>query len=189
MSNDGHTDREYYRARAAILVRYGADTAEGRRIMAMDRELWDAQSTLEDTARQVLETGDLPDDLKPLVPVLRWLDFKLDLVLHHLRLRELGMHFPRESTTTDISGSGVGMAAAEGLTSGDRLLLALTLPQSPSRPVYAVGEVVRRQADDKADEATAAVRFVEIAESDRERIIRYTFRQQRRELSQRMQTE
>lgn len=185
MADTGQSDREYYRARATLAVRYGPDTPEGRRIMAMDRDLWDTQSGLEETARQILDTGDLPDNLKPLLPLMRWLNFKMDLVLHHLRQRELGVHFPKEGNTTDLSGSGLGLENAPEVRVGDTLILAFTLPQNPSRPVYAVGEVVRLAQSPP----NAAVTFREIAESDRERIIRYTFRQQRKELAQRMQKE
>jgi c-di-GMP-binding flagellar brake protein YcgR len=139
---------------------------------------------LESAARQVVEDGAISDSLKPLLNVLLWVDFKIDLILHHLRNNEMTSHFPHLETTSDISGSGFGLTPGSKLKPGTRIVLTMTLPDAPSRPLFAVGEVVRC-GDAKSGEQAAAVQFIEISEADRERLIRFTFRQQRRELARR----
>lgn len=187
MSDNQRSDREYFRASANLRVFYGPDTMAGRQAMAMDSEMWLNQTQLEAAARQVLEEAGVSEAERPLLSVLRWMDFKIDLVLHHLRLREHALHFPHQTMTTDVSGSGVGLQQNVALTVGEQVLQALYLPDNPSRPVYAVTEVVR--VDENQPGARAALSFVEIAEGDRERVIRFGFAQQRRMLAQRMTEE
>ncbi len=184
MSEATPSEREFFRAKATLRVFYGPESLAGRQAMAMDGEMWSNQSRLEAAARQVMEEAGVDESHRPLLSVMRWMDFKLDLVLHHLRLREQQVHFPHQATTTDVSGSGLGLDSNQGLTVGQRAMLALYLPEDPSRPVYAVAEVVR--VADLQYGAKAAFRFLEIAESDRERVIRFGFDQQRRALAQRM---
>jgi hypothetical protein len=189
MSESNREEREFFRTAARLPVFWGADTLAARQAMAMDAEMWDNQSQLEGAAHQAFEDGAVPESLRPLLTVMRWLDFKLDLILHHVRNREQAAHFPGRAFTTDISGSGFGVAEPLGLESGGGILVSLALPDAPSRPIFALGEVVRLGEEDMSHGAAAAVRFVDIAESDRERIIRYTFAQQRRLLAQRNQND
>ncbi|MFH1034734.1 MAG: PilZ domain-containing protein [Pseudomonadota bacterium] len=187
MSDNYREGREFFRTEARLPVFWGPDTLAARQAMAMDTEMWDNQSQLESAARQVLEDGSVPESMRPLLTVMRWLDFKLDLILHHVRNREQAAHFPGRTFTTDLSGSGFGVAGPMDLEAGGRVLVSLALPDAPSRPIFALAEVVRAGAEELSHGAAAAVRFVDIAESDRERIIRYTFAQQRRLLAQRNQ--
>ncbi len=184
MSDPTPSEREFFRANATLRVFYGPESLAGRQAMAMDGEMWSNQSRLEAAARQIMEESGVDESHRPILSVMRWMDFKLDLVLHHLRLREHQAHFPHQASTTDVSGSGVGIDQSDGITVGDRVMLALYLPESPSRPVYAVAEVVR--VADAQYGAKSVFRFLEIAESDRERVIRFGFDQQRRMLAQRM---
>jgi len=187
MNDQFREEREFFRTSAGVLVFWGPDTLAGRQAMAMDSEMWDNQSQLEAAARQVLDDGSAQESLRPLLTVLRWLDFKLDLLLHHMRNREQATFFPGRDTTTDLSGSGFGVVEPLGVEPGTRILISLALPDEPSRPVFALGEVVRASQENQSQGAAAAVRFLEIAESDRERVIRFTFTQQRRLLAQRNQ--
>jgi hypothetical protein len=189
MSESFREAREFFRTQARLPVFWGPDTLAARQAMAMDTEMWDNQSQLEGAARQVFEDGQVPENLRPLLTVMRWLDFKLDLILHHVRNREQAAHFPGRTFTTDISGSGFGVTDPLGQETGARILVSLALPDAPSRPIFALGEVVRAGEEDLSHGAVAAVCFEDIAESDRERIIRYTFAQQRRILAQRSQGE
>jgi c-di-GMP-binding flagellar brake protein YcgR len=175
--------RDYFRINASLPLNYGPDTAAGRRIMAMDTQMWEVQSQLEDAARNVLE-GDGGQD-RPLITLLRWMDFKVDLVLHQLRMAQHQTHFPHDCLTTDISGSGLGMTGCQEMRPGETILISLTLPDSPHRAVYAVGQVVWTDSSRPTDQARTAVAFSQISEADRERLIRFTFRQQRRDLARR----
>lgn len=184
MTESDRSEREFFRAPARLRVFYGPDTVSGRQAMAMDTEMWASQTQLEGAARQVMEEAAVSESERPMLSVLRWMDFKIDLILHHLRLREQALHFPNCSMTTDISGSGLGLEDNVALTVGDTVLMSLYLPDNPSRPVYAGAEVVRVEPGQTG--AKAALRFIDLAESDRERVIRFGFAQQRRMLAQRM---
>ena len=181
------SDREYFRAAAELTVHYGPDTRQGRQAMALEQEVWSTMAALETQARRIMEEDGVSDEHKPLLKVLQWLDFKLDLVLYHLRSQEQRQHFPYQATTTDISGSGFGLAEVCELELGSRMILSLTLPDAPSRPVVAVGEVVR--SEPPGGGAASAVRFVEISDTDRERIIHFTFQKQRQEIARRSEEE
>jgi len=188
MSEEEKSQREFFRAPAELTVLFGPDEPAGRQAMAMDKEMWQTQAQLESAAREILEgqSGDL--NYSPLLKVLRWLDFKLDLVLYQLRFRELAEHFPYQGTTLDISGTGVGFTGENLPPRGEKVLICLLLPDSPARPVLAVGQVVR--VDPGPDGRTvAAVTFQDIGEEDRERLIRFTFQKQRKQLAQRAEEE
>jgi hypothetical protein len=183
MGDPPTSDREYYRATAELTVHYGPDSRHGRQALVMDQEVWDSMALLETQARQIMEDGDVAEQEKPLLKVLSWLDFKLDLVLYHLRSKDKEKLFPYQGTTTKISGSGFGLAEPCEIEPGGRLLVSIVLPDAPWRPVVALCEVVR--TEDAGSGATSAIRFVEITDTDRERIIRFTFKKQRQELSRR----
>lgn len=189
MSDNPREEREFFRTAAGIMVFWGPDTLAGRQAIALDSKMWEGQGEMEAAARKALQDDKGPEALRPLLSVMRWLDFKLDMILHQIRLHEQAAHFPGRATTTDISGSGFGLAEPLGLEAGSRILVSLALPDEPSRPITALGEVVRAAEADLALGAAAAVRFLEIAEADRERLIRFTFNQQRRLLAQRNQGE
>ncbi len=190
MNDTASSEREFFRAPATLYVFYGPESVEARQAMAMNSEIWHTQSDLEASARRAMDDKDAPESMRGVITVLRWLDFKLDLVLHHIRSSERQTAFPNHLETIDISGAGIGMVDCGQLKLGERIIMAFTLPDSPSQPIYSVGEVVRVAEQGTCEgQARAAVRFVEIAESDRERVIRYTFNQQRRQLAQRMHSD
>jgi hypothetical protein len=187
MNDSANSNREYYRATAALTLHYGPDTTQSREALALDQEVWSTMSSLENQARLIMEEEGVSEEEKPLLKILSWLDFKLDLVLYHLRSQEHRQYFPYQGTTSEISGSGFGMAEPCELEPGSGMLFSLILPDAPWRPVVAVGEVVRTETDGNG--APPAVRFVEISDTDRERIIRFTFKKQRQELSRRAEEE
>ena len=180
----GTNDRQFYRIPVRVAVRFGPLTPEAYQAITIHRAMWEGQGRLEEQARAALEEGKLPDSVQPLASVLKWLDFKLDLILHQLMQGETSPHFPHKAWTTDISGSGFGLQKAGGLKPGQKIVVELILPDQPYRPVYAVGEVVRAM-EGGSEQAAIGVRFAEISESDRERIIRFTFKEQRRLLAAR----
>lgn len=183
LDQDQNDGREFFRIAAEVQVFHGPDTAEARQAMAINRDMWDAQSRLEQAARAVMDMeGSLDNNM---LTVMQWLDFKLDLVLHQLRLSQHPLHFPTTTTTANLSGSGLGLAKAQGLAEGDNILLAVELPDAPYRAIYAAARVIWTAEPAGPGEVAAAVRFSEISDVDRERIIRFTFRQQRRDLARR----
>jgi hypothetical protein len=186
MTESADHGREFYRSPCRLYVYYGPESLQSRQVMAMDAGIWDAQADLESAARQIMEGSVASDQLRPLLQVLRWMDFKLEAILYHLRLRDRQALFPQHLEAVDISGSGLGVADPGDLQTGQRVLLSMSLPDSPNRTIYAVGEVSRVSAEQVAEgRAKGAVRFVEISDADRERVIRFTFNLQRRELAHR----
>lgn len=189
MNDTAREEREFFRTTAELLVFWGPDSLAGRQAMLLDAKLWEGQGELEAAAHQAMEDDKTPDALRPLLMVLRWLDFKMDMIMHQMRSHEQSAHFPGRARTTDVSGSGFGVAEPLGLEVGSRILVYMPLPDDPARPIMALGEVVRAGECDFGQGAAAAVRFVDILEANRERLIRYTFNRQRKMLAQRNQGE
>jgi c-di-GMP-binding flagellar brake protein YcgR len=77
------------------------------------------------------------------------------------------------ANTLDISGGGFRIAEAEGLLLGDMLRFTLELGEG-EKPLQAVGEAVR-----EAGEGAYGMRFVEILERDRQRLVRWVFARER----------
>jgi hypothetical protein len=75
--------------------------------------------------------------------------------------------------TLDVSGGGFQLAAAEGLKLGDMLRFTLDLGEG-EEPVQAVACAVR-----EAGERGFGMRFVEILERDRQRLVRWVFARER----------
>ena len=182
-------EREYFRAPADILVYYCPENPENRRLMSMEWGAAEHQMDLEANSRLDFHDPESKELYGPLMPVLRWLDFKLDLILLQVRLQSRPNLFTSFIRTADISGSGCGVTNGEELIPGQRLLLALSLPDAPARLLYAVGQVVRSHdqegtgaAGQEDAQPHSAIHFVEIEESDRERIMRFAQSQQRKML-------
>jgi hypothetical protein len=75
--------------------------------------------------------------------------------------------------TLDVSGGGFQAANAEGLRLGDMLSFTLELGEG-DEPVTAVATAVR-----EAGAGAFGMRFVEIPESDRQRLVRWVFARER----------
>jgi c-di-GMP-binding flagellar brake protein YcgR len=77
------------------------------------------------------------------------------------------------ANTLDVSGGGFQIADAEGLALGDMRRFTLDLGEG-EEPVHAVAAAVR-----EADERGFGMRFVEIEERDRQRLVRWVFARER----------
>jgi c-di-GMP-binding flagellar brake protein YcgR len=75
--------------------------------------------------------------------------------------------------TLDVSGGGFQITEAEGLRFGDMLRFTLELGEGEN-PLQAVAEAVR-----EAGEGAFGMRFVEILERDRQRLVRWVFARER----------
>jgi PilZ domain len=78
------------------------------------------------------------------------------------------------ANTLDVSGGGFRIAAAEGLRLGDMLRFTLELGEG-EEPVQAIAQAVREAGDDD----TFGMRFVEILERERQRLVRWVFARER----------
>ena len=77
------------------------------------------------------------------------------------------------ANTLDVSGGGFRIAAAEGLRLWDMLRFTLELGEGED-PVQAIAQAVR-----EADEDAFGMRFVEIVERERQRLVRWVFARER----------
>jgi hypothetical protein len=77
------------------------------------------------------------------------------------------------ANTLDVSGGGFQISAAEGLRLGDMLRFTLELGEGED-PVQAVAHAVREAGDD-----SFGMRFVEILERERQRLVRWVFARER----------
>ena len=75
--------------------------------------------------------------------------------------------------TLDVSGGGFQIAAAEGLRLGDMLRFTLELGEG-EKPLQAVAQAVREAGED-----SFGMRFVEILERERQRLVRWVFARER----------
>lgn len=83
----------------------------------------------------------------------------------------------RRTRLTDLSGGGCAALLLEPMSPGALLHLFLLLP--PETEIYATAEVVRVDLAAFGPGYLTGLRFVSIAERDRDEIIRYIFRAQR----------
>ena len=77
------------------------------------------------------------------------------------------------ANTLDVSGGGFRIAAAEALRLGDMMRFTLELGEGED-PVQAVAQAVREAGEDEF-----GMRFVEILERDRQRLVRWVFARER----------
>jgi hypothetical protein len=77
------------------------------------------------------------------------------------------------ANTLDVSGGGFRIAAAEGLRLWDMLRFTLELGEGED-PVQAIAQAVREAGEDEF-----GMRFVEILERERQRLVRWVFARER----------
>lgn len=90
-----------------------------------------------------------------------------------------------EPQEINLSGGGIRCKLTELLPVGTLINLEIFLPLTPGRVIHAVGIIVRSSepALDRASEAClTGIRFVHLADSDRDTIISYIFNEQRSQL-------
>ena len=89
--------------------------------------------------------------------------------------------------TLNISGSGISMVITHPLEIGQLLDISLSIPDFPLGGFSAQGEVMRssRLKGIESHLYEAGIRFLNLNEEQRERLIFFTFRQQRKTIRQR----
>lgn len=83
---------------------------------------------------------------------------------------------PLRAITKNIGGGGAKLVVKQPLDKGALVELAVELPDNGS--LRSRGEVVRVEHDEKGNFYAVAVKFVEIPERERDKIIKYIFRRQ-----------
>ncbi|MFY9942270.1 MAG: PilZ domain-containing protein [Desulfobacterales bacterium] len=121
--------------------------------------------------------------LGEVVEFLIQIDDKLDRVMDLLIHGKGGDSAPPAVLqTVDISGAGMSMVLSAPLGVGQLLQITIRFPGSPLGFFKVLGEVVRIEPASAKEDMVyhTGVRFLEISDAERDRLVAYTFMQQRR---------
>ncbi len=115
---------------------------------------------------------------------LHHLDEKLNRILEKIEEPDKACREIEVIDTVDISGSGISLVLPENPDTGTVLKLSILLPGYPYGRLETMGRVVRSVERGAGDRPTylAGIEFTDLSEDDRERLIQYTFRQQRKQI-------
>ncbi len=129
------------------------------------------------------------ESMDPLMArALNSIDRKLNLLLRLLietNFPDVGQEPP---VGVNLSGGGLRMVIPEQLVTGQKVLVELTLPTMPPAAITSIAAVVRvvpAPAQEEANRYETALKFIDIHEDDREKIIRYVFKRQRHQIRNR----
>ena len=139
---------------------------------------WDELAVTPDLVRAMVDEKDLTIRDPLMLQVLTRIDWLLTSVLKTLgRDKELKRAIP-DFLTVNLSGSGIRFRSDQDLSVGSFLILRIIL--RPFIPIQAVGKILRVRSirDEEEDRFEIAAEFTEIAEADREAIIRHILRAQ-----------
>ena len=112
---------------------------------------------------------------------------KIDRIIDSLGIDQTDGDSLQVVRTSNISGSGINMVITHPLKIGQLLDISLSIPGFPLGVFSAQGEVMRssRLKDKESHLYEAGIRFLNLNEEQRERLISFTFRQQRKTIRQR----
>ncbi len=116
------------------------------------------------------------------------MDRKLDAVLNLLQRESLEEGFPLRGYVIELSGSGLALESKVPLSTGDHMELLLLLEEYPQRIISVMGTVLGHRDDAPRVESGArvySVRYECLYEEDRELIIQFVFREERKRIRQR----
>jgi hypothetical protein len=169
------SDAEYAALAPRILsqpLEYLEDGADNERSTGGD-EVWDR----------------LDNVLANFYQMLRDLSDKVEHVIALQEGNEPVRRLDATSRVINISGSGLAFESADKIPVGAKLRMAFDLSRYPYREIICLGQVVRQTTHPNPSPDTpphtVSVDFTHIREEDRDRIIHYVFRMQRRMLRNR----
>lgn len=156
--------REYVRANDIIPVYYEPAGDDGE----IDRNPFDWEVMFDDIEAR-------PEENPKLYELLFDINQKLNILLSHMS-EQSGFNVP-EAREVSISGGGLRFHSKEAFAEGQRLVLKTFLPVY-AHVIKIKCEVVRSQPADGGG-YLVAVRYVDMDESTRDKIIKYVFAKQR----------
>jgi hypothetical protein len=180
---EGRKHRTYIRTPVSLPVRYTILTREDYlklKETEFETEGWEDWSEKKNAKLGLDEVMAGEEIDARLLAILRHLDAKLDRVIDLLKQRDTQDH-QFEAKAIDISAVGLKLISSQHIQVGTLLHLAISLPSAPS--LSAIGEVKHIDQQLEEDDTPCyhiGVGFREIHEEDREEIIRYTFKKQRK---------
>jgi hypothetical protein len=133
-------------------------------------------------APEAVTEEDLPRWVNQFAQYLLRIDEKLDRILEKLECEPSEVSQFVDATIRDISGSGMGLVVPEAVEIGQLLQICMSLPGFPLNSFQAYGKVVRISPHRGKDKGLfhAAVKFLHMSDTDRERLIAYSFSAQRK---------
>lgn len=122
--------------------------------------------------------------MSSLVTALFQIEEKLDRILEKLEGQEPGVREITVFDTLDISGSGISLTLSENLDNGSMMRLSIVLPGYLHGRLETLGRVVRSEEirDDDGVYYQTGIEFVDLSDEEKERLVQYTFSQQRRHI-------
>ena len=169
----------------AVPVEAG-DVLAVRERLLLERNLSGAQSDTDGSTWHP-ETDELLEQLDGTNRAFRYiferLDYKLDLLLQLTARQQMAQEGIDGSVRCDMSGGGIRFESATAPVVGQPMQLQMYLRDLPPTVIKCLGEVVR--VEDNVEPRwgnhpyRVSVKFTDIVEADRERIIRYVFGIQR----------
>lgn len=184
-SEDGA--RIYVRVDGYLPLDYGIvteDEDEFRRMKGCDSP-YDFFTKLDVDVKEIELEGNEKD--RAFAKLLLNLDRKLNLIISSLIEGKGSLDLPKVRRV-NISASGARFSSEEKIEVGTKLWIKIFLSIYPFSPLYLIGDVVRSEkASIKGDESAymTAIKYANLSEDERERIIRYVLFNQRETLKAR----
>jgi len=141
--------------------------------------------TLDDPDAEALDST--KNAIYDLAEFLIQINEKIDRITDFLGIDQTDEDSLQVIRTLNISGSGISMVTTRPLEIGQLFDISLSIPDFPLGAFRAQGEVMR-SSQLKGNEShlyEAGIRFLDLNEEQRERLISFTFRHQRRTIRQR----
>ena len=164
------------------------------RIRLIDREEVEHPGSLQTSIPPHIpaETGaSLPEASEHVIPAISYLarslvqiNDKLDRIIQLLGGDPLQENSIGVKETCNTSGSGVSLVLPRSVDVGQLLEVWLSIPDFPMGGFQTHGEVIRVTPLKESESGLfeVGIKFLNIQEEDRERLISFTFRQQRRNI-------
>jgi len=178
---DSKEKREFVRTNLSVqatVKRIGKPESErqasAKKMLLSSRHPYQAGSAAED---HTIPGAALSDIAAFLVQVNEKLDRILDII--GTDRPDSGIIDVKE--TANISGSGISLVITESVEVGQLLDVSISMPVFPMGKLIAQGEVIRvlPVKDNDTELFEVGIRFLNLTEEEREKIVAYTFRQQR----------
>ena len=132
------------------------------------------------------DTHSVKTAIHDLAEFLIQMNEKIDRICSYLGIEDTDKDTLLVIRTLNISGSGISMVVTHALNVGQLLDISLSIPDFPLGVFRGQGEVMRscRLTGNESHLYEAGIRFIDLDEEQRERLIRFTFRQQRKTIRQ-----
>lgn len=176
--------REYLRIRCRLNVRWSVIDGDAIPIeVAPDGKVTMEPRSIEPAEPSALSPENIEDPIaRQLISALFERINVLEEELHHMRKEEVGEIRDQNDVAVDISGSGFRIATRAHLRNGDFIEGCIDLGEEGQK-VHFTAQVIRADPPNLGRTThCAGCHFCSIAEHDREILIRYIFREHRRQL-------